>query len=392
MYKTKFTQWGRGLAKYRKSMKSDVERQPSRLMRESTDGSMGTTTGAHPTARHAIVNGMERSLLLSSVGGCVEILLWNMAAYLDWWREKWANAPWLFDNGTRRWTWHMWRGFTLLSFSDPSPAWEALNEACIVAETILIQRRNTLILGVVAVFSNLWRTDFTDIRLNLLRYLTKLAAARLGCQHPLTIVLFHFMNDDVLNQSIGRIIQLLIATLDKGAPLLQQSMCIFDRAYRGRPIDERQCSQAQAPALRHERAVKFDHAENVSMNSAVLRQEGIKYADEAVEDAEQDYWKSIAIAEVRFGHAFPDSVGVEAVSRLARLYLSGGFYTISQRLCLAALENPWTTLPEPDATDIRLALKATLAETLSCQRREYHASTAWNSPPQRDTDHRGSAG
>jgi hypothetical protein len=269
----------------------------------------------------------------------------------------------------------------MLSLSHPDKAWKAFGKACIVAEKMMSQGHHDLLLAVFALFSKPWLPEFADIRLSLLRYLTRLAALRLGCRHSLTVILFHLLDGEVLSRSIRSALEMLVATTGKEPGLLRPSIWALNHAQCIMLIGSGEYQLALEPAARLLEGAQKSAGlglERMLTRSALLRQGDISYGLGDITEAKHHYERSIVLAQEWHGHPFPDPVGVEAVSRLARLQAEYGDYAKAEQLCITALENAWTPLSEPDATGIRLALKTTLESTMLYQWLQDHSGSVWD--------------
>jgi hypothetical protein len=405
MYKTKITQVG--LSKYHKSTNPKRKGEGLEVAKQQALGKQSSASGSlpperttamliiPPAMRQRLLNGPFRAFSLRGIDDRVELLLWNMSVYLKWWLEEHVSEPWLFSMPFGSWHCHMLRGFTMLSLSHPDKAWKAFGKACIVADRMMSRGHHDLLLAVFALFSKPGLSDFADIRLSLLRYLTRSAALRLGCRHSLTVILFHLLDGEVFSKSIRSALEMLVATTEKEPGLFRRSIWALNHAQCIMLIDSGKYQLALEPASRlFEGAKKSAGLGLVRMltRSALLRQGDISYGLGDVTQAKHHYERSIVLAQERYGHPFPDPVGVEAVSRLARLQAEFGDYAAAEQLCRTALENTWTPLSEPDATGIRLALKATLESTMLYQWLQDQSGSVWDSSTRRVSVYYGRGG
>ena len=321
--------------------------------------------------------GIRRTLSLGGVIARVETLLWNMSSYAKVWIDDRVSVPWLFSIGSGSWYWYMLKGFTLLSLTNTENACRSFNRACEVAGLMMNRRSsglvdtagsNDLLVGFVALFSQHDLARYANYKIRIIRYLTNLATARLGCQHPLTIVFWHFLDDEVSAQSIESALQMLIEATGKETAVFHRSIWVLEHARCCRLIDEGRYELAQEciPRL-------YDETHNASSSARVLRrttllrQGDISLALGNSLDAQGYYKQSINLAIERHGHPFPDAVGIEAVKRFANSHLSAADFATARELCNQALNNPWTPLSESDATGIRVALKAELEEMVGVE-------------------------
>ena len=344
--------------------------QNTMLLPESNTSTSLMFLPTSPSAA-AGTGGVGRTLSLGGVVARVETLLRNMSSFLKVWIDDRASVPWLFSISSGSWYRYMLKGFTLLSLTNADNAWVSFTKACEVAGRMMNRGYNDLLLGFVTLFSQHDLSHYADVRIRIIRYLSNLAAARLGCQHPLTIIFFHFLDEEVSAQSIESALQMLIELTGKEAAVFQRSIWVLEHARCCRLIDEGRYELAQEciPRLFKE-SHNVTGSERLLWRTTLLRQGDISLALENVLEAQGYYEQSINLAVERHGHPFPDALGIEAVKRLAKLHASAGDFITARELCKEALNNPWTPLSEPDATGIRAALKTELEETMKMENQE----------------------
>jgi tetratricopeptide (TPR) repeat protein len=344
--------------------------QDTMVLPESNTSTSSVFSPTSPSTATS-TGGIRRTLSLGGVVARVETLLRNMSSFLKVWIDDRASVPWLFSISSGSWYRYMLKGFTLLSLTNADNAWVSFTKACEVARRMMNRGYNDLLLGFVTLFSQHDLSHYADVRIRIIRYLSNLAAARLGCQHPLTIIFFHFLDEEVSAQSIESALQMLIKLTGKEAAVFQRSIWVLEHARCCRLIDEGRYELAQEciPRLFKE-SHNVSGSERLLWRTTLLRQGDISLALENVLEAQGYYEQSINLAVERHGHPFPDALGIEAVKRLAKLHASAGDFITAQELCKEALNNPWTPLSEPDATGIRAALKTELEETMKKENQE----------------------
>jgi hypothetical protein len=255
MYKTKITEWG--LRKYRKA---EGSRAASVAARQSSKSPSGVELGDHKNRSldlwmdsvstsnpcQLIVGLPKHVLSPKSVDDRVELVLRCIAGYSDRWLEDRVSIPWEFSPSSSSWIKQMTKSVALLSLADSDSAWETLDLACGIAGQVMSQPYNDLLRNVLVIFLRQWWLAFPRVRAELLRYLTKLAAMKLGCKHPFTIVLFHFIDEDVLLRSAESALQIAITAAESERMLLRRSAWTLNHSYCCLLLDRKEHKAAAA--------------------------------------------------------------------------------------------------------------------------------------------------
>jgi hypothetical protein len=106
-------------------------------------------------------------------------------------------------------------GVKMLHRQKLKQGWQAINEACELFSQIL-QPQNTSLLGVlINILNNPDITDFPGLKIQLLRYFTKRTVVKLGCKHPLSVILFHLQESEIFVAALEPAFLQMIAILEE---------------------------------------------------------------------------------------------------------------------------------------------------------------------------------
>lgn len=318
-----------------------------------------------PSAGRHVLNRPMRSFSSSGINDCTKALLWHVAIHSELWLEARSNSPLLFTRISKTWNMLMGHSAVSLSLFDVRQSFRALDQACAVVNKVMSQRYNNLLPMMLVKFCSQWWSNFPDVRRSLLRYLTKLAATRLGTRHPQTVILFHLVDENVAAVCIDPALQMVMQTAEREPPLLDQSALSLRHAYCCMLIDHEQYLAAVALMtwLRDE-ALKLYGRAGVLTRCALLRKGEIHIGLGAPVDAKISYEEVLQLSEGQHHGTALDAVGIEAATQPARLNLTSGDPAGAQHLCKKALRNPWTLFSKPGLKGMGLTLKVTLEEIL----------------------------
>jgi hypothetical protein len=80
--------------------------------------------------------------------------------------------------------------------------WRMLGETCDMFHRVLDQQSQGLFRLLFFAFSDNDWSMYPDLRTHVLRFFTKVSAARLGCNHPMSIVLYHMQEQDIFADAV----------------------------------------------------------------------------------------------------------------------------------------------------------------------------------------------
>jgi tetratricopeptide (TPR) repeat protein len=119
----------------------------------------------------------------------------ELSVYLDEWRSK------------------LVLGVLELKREKSAQGWRLINEACGMFHRILDQKSLRLF-GLLFYAFNVFNVGdwamHSDLSAHLLRFFTKIAAARLGCKHPICIVLYHLQGQELFADAVRPAFEVLM--------------------------------------------------------------------------------------------------------------------------------------------------------------------------------------
>ena len=143
----------------------------------------------------------QKLLSLRTTNDRIELVLKQTEIYLE-------NAYLTIDtndvNPSKAWAFNykVWGAGRLMATSKFDAGWCELALACDKAHEVLEEGAVELLRAVVSWLYHPAYNKFPEARLHVLRFLARLSAAKLGTRHPLSVVLFHVLDDEVFSDII----------------------------------------------------------------------------------------------------------------------------------------------------------------------------------------------
>jgi tetratricopeptide (TPR) repeat protein len=89
----------------------------------------------------------------------------------------------------------------------------SIGEGCRIFQHIVHQRYPGIIRILLEILEDENWEDFPEVKIQILRFFTRVSVTKVGCKHPLSILLFHLQNDVVLSAVSETALQQMIAIL-----------------------------------------------------------------------------------------------------------------------------------------------------------------------------------
>jgi hypothetical protein len=313
-------------------------------------------TAAVLSVGNVMLNRPMRPLSNPGVNGCSEALLWNVAVHSETWLEARKNSPSEFIRTSTTWDTLIGHGVISVALFRAGQGVAALNEACAAVSEVMSQGHSNLLPIMLVEFCCKW-VHFPDVRRSLLRYFTKLAAMRLGIQHPLTVVLFHLLDENVAVLCMTPALQIATKSAERETLYVDDISLRLRHAYCCMLIDCEQYQAALAPQtwLYNEARRVYGQSGELT-RCALLRRGEIEIGLENPENASVIYKEVLELSEGDYYNQHSlDAVGIEA----ARGDVEG-----VRHVCKKALEDFWTPFSQRSLKGMGRTLKIMLDEML----------------------------
>ena len=101
-------------------------------------------------------------------------------------------------------------GAELLARGETKFGWKALHNGCDLLSSVLSRQSIDLLRILLKISSDPQWARFPELRKRILRFVTKMSANQLGAYNPVTVILFHLLDEEVLSIAIRPILEVLI--------------------------------------------------------------------------------------------------------------------------------------------------------------------------------------
>jgi tetratricopeptide (TPR) repeat protein len=235
-------------------------------------------------------------------------------------------------------------GLELLEQAEPRRAWQLLHEASDMVRQVLSEPYGDLLRVLLLLFRDESFDNFLKIKQHVLSFFANTSKILHGRDHPLSTILLHMQDADILLQSCSPVLELM-------ADMLQSYASSSAATWRVRlglcDLLRRQRSYEAAESIALKLLKDYeDFGDPVQKHTRVtLRRLGNIYSDWGDEGrAESTYHATLEKGRFDLGEDFPDDCGIFAFRSLACLYEKQGDYLRSESNWRAALDgalNEW---------------------------------------------------
>ena len=102
--------------------------------------------------------------------------------------------------------------------------WRALNEACEIFYRVLDDQSHNLFSRLFYALSDSGWTEHLNLYQHLLQFFTKSSAAKLGCNHPMTIVLYHLQEQRTFADAVRPVFEVVMDVCEESLNYLNQQL------------------------------------------------------------------------------------------------------------------------------------------------------------------------
>jgi tetratricopeptide (TPR) repeat protein len=148
----------------------------------------------------------ERPFSTASKDGRIELILFQTKIY----------AQSQFDCTIKRRKYiHTWGdkliyGAEIVRQKRPAKGWQMIHEACEMTHQIFLQLHQCLLRYLLQAFHDNDMAMYPELRTHLLRFFTKVSARTLGCNHPISIVLYHWQEQQIFADVVTPIFEVMM--------------------------------------------------------------------------------------------------------------------------------------------------------------------------------------
>ena len=101
-------------------------------------------------------------------------------------------------------------GAELLARGEMKVGWKAIHDGCDLLAGALSQQSTDLLRILLKILSEAQWAHFPELRKLVFRFFAKMSAKQLGVSNPLTVVLFHLLDEEVLSVAVRPLLEVLI--------------------------------------------------------------------------------------------------------------------------------------------------------------------------------------
>lgn len=250
-----------------------------------------------------------------------------------------ATQP-LFGNGVSEegefgldveWAKKLVYGLGALTRQKSIQGWRMVNEACEIAHKVLEQQPKSLFRLLFYAFSDDDWTFFPGLRTYLLRFLTKSSAGKLGCNHPISVVLYHLQEQQISADAVRPVFEVLVDAFGENIDPANDDSWDTRRDYCFSLRDQGEYAAAESHGLRFlkqsEEAFGRLHWRTRDFLQELAE---THYRQEHYDLAEIEYQDAVQRGREDLGNKFPDWPCAYALEQLAWIYEARGDFAQSE--------------------------------------------------------------
>jgi hypothetical protein len=284
----------------------------------------------------------ERPFSTASKDGRIELILFQMKMYFQsqidctMQLNRLKSAAMLDNRARLGYTWEgkLKYGGGMVRQQKPSQGWKMINEARDMAYQIL-QPHQSFFRHPLSAFDDRDLALYPDLSAHILRFFTTASATKLGCKHPVTIILYHLQEPQILADVVTMALEVLMDVagekLDPEVWSLKDFYCSILR-WRGEYAAAE--SYGQRFLKQFEEVFGRFHRRTRDFQAAVSVHHFFQRLDEL---AEREYQDIRQRGHEDLGYRFQNRFCIHALRPLAWIWEERGDFTQSEEYWRQAL-------------------------------------------------------
>jgi len=325
----------------------------AQVIRAAVNGIQNPSLSSAQSLTHTLFD-PERPFSTASSIGRIELILlqtkiYHQSRFGSGTRSDTRSAATrsLFGNGVDeecgivlvdKWAGKLTYGVGALVRQKSAQGWRMVNEACEMVHKVLEQQSKGLFRLLFYGFGNDDWTFFPALRTYLLRFFTKASARKLGCNHPISVVLYHLQEPQIFADAVRPVFEVLVDAFgenldpaDDDAWETRGHYCISLRK-------QGEYAAAKSHGLRFLKQSEEAFGRLHWRTRDLLHQlANLHYKQEHYDLAEIDYRDAVQRGREDLGKEFPDAGCIYALWQLAWIYEAQGDFAQSEECWRAAL-------------------------------------------------------
>jgi tetratricopeptide (TPR) repeat protein len=237
------------------------------------------------------------------------------------------------------WVENMIFGVGALVRQKSAQGWRMINEACEMTHKVLEQQPTSLFRLLFFGFKGGDWTFFPGLRTDLLRFFTKSSAGKLGCNHPISIVLYHLQEQQIFADAVRPVLEVLVDAFGENLdPANDDDYWNTRIGYCVSLRDQREYAAAESHGLRFLKQSEEAFGRLHQRTRDLLHELAcIHYHQGHYGLAEIEYQDVVQRGREDLGNKFPDAGCIYALRQLAWIYEDQGDFAQSEECWRAAL-------------------------------------------------------
>jgi tetratricopeptide (TPR) repeat protein len=332
----------------------------AQVIRAAVNGVQNPSLSSAQSLTHTLFD-PERPFSTTSSIGRIELILlqtkiYHQSRFGSGTRSDTRNAAarLLFGNGVDEegrnnlvveWAEKLSYGVGALVHQRSAQGWRMINEACEMTHKVLEQQPTSLFRLLFFGFDNRDWTFFPGLRTYLLRFFTKSSAGKLGCNHPISVVLYHLQEQQIFADAVRPVFEVLLDALGENLDPANHDFWEIRSKYCFSLIEQREYAAAESYGLRFLKQSEEVFGRLHWRTRDLLRElASINYDQERYDLAEIEYQDAVQRGREDLGNEFPDAGCIYALRRLAWVHEVQGNFAQSEECWRAALTgtiNAW---------------------------------------------------
>src|SRR5271154_2856186 len=230
-----------------------------------------------------------------------------------------------------KWAEKLTYGVETLARQKSAQGWRMINEACEMVHKVLEQQPKNLFGLLFYGFNGGEWTFYPGLRTRLLQFFAKISAGKLGCNHPISVVLYHLQEQQIFADAVRPVLEVLMDVFGENLDPANDDSWNIRSHYCMSLTEQREYAAAESHALRFLKQSEEVFGRLHRHTRDLLRELAhIHYQQGHYDLAEIEYQDVVQRGREDLGNELPDATYIYALWQLAWIYKTQEDFTQSE--------------------------------------------------------------
>jgi len=212
-------------------------------------------------------------------------------------------------------------GTEALQHKRPAKGWQMIHDACEMTHQFFLQFHQCFLRYLLYAFYDVDMAKYPELRTHLLRFFTKLSARTLGCNHPISVILYHWQEQQIFADVVTPVFEVMMDVSEGNINPTNDEAWRMKNRYCKILKTKGDCAAAESHGLRLLKQSEEVFGRLHRRTRSILLELGLTRCQRGLHElGESDIQDTLQRGHEDLGDRFPDTICVFALLYLAYIF------------------------------------------------------------------------